>query len=93
MVFPEKNLWLKAAPSNRNSAFIVFYFMHHVKKHGHVPIMVRVDGGIENCPLENCSILIACQGYNSVGRSTTNQGLKCFGFFLEKLYFFLEEPV
>jgi hypothetical protein len=87
MVFPEKKLWLKAAPSNRNSAFVVFYFMHHVKKHGHVPIMVRVDAGIENCTLENFQIAFrivhtnSMSGYNSVGRSTANQELKCIRFF------------
>jgi hypothetical protein len=52
--------------------------------------MVRVDGGIENCTLENFQIAFrmyhtdSMSGYNSVGRSTANQDLKCFGFYFSR---------
>jgi hypothetical protein len=46
----EKFIWLKSAPCNRNYAFvIVFYVMQHVKKRGHLPIIVKVDAGVESC--------------------------------------------
>jgi hypothetical protein len=69
--------------------------MPHVKKHDHVPIMVRVDAGIENYTLENFQIAFrmfhndSMSGYNSVGRSTANQELKCFGFFFRETLLFL----
>lgn len=66
--------------------------MQHVKKRGHVPRMVRVDAGTENCTLENLQIALrmshtdSMSGYNSVsvGRSTANQGIEMLWSFLSR---------
>lgn len=90
--FSRKILWLKAGPSNKNPRIIASYYMHYIKEMKHVPRLVRMDAGTENCVLRRLQIALRMQhndsmaGYKSVfvGRSTGNQRIEMLWSFLKR---------